>query len=209
MKRLSGISGRYLLLALLIMPLCLGAATNKVEQLPASTRPATWANRIERPGLQNFYQVSPILYRGAQPTADGMAELERMGIKTIINLRGFHDDEEKLKSTKLSYVSIRFHTWHPEEEDMVKFLKIINDPARQPVFVHCKRGIDRTGTMVALYRVAVQGWTREEATREMTEGGFGYDGLFPNLVDYVKKLNVDRIKTEAGVATNHIQVRKN
>lgn len=128
-----------------------------------------------------------------------MIELQHMGVKTIVNLRGFHDDEVLPKGASVSYVSIRFHTWHPEEKDMVKFLKIVTDPAKQPVFVHCKRGIDRTGTMVALYRIAVQGWTKDEAVREMTQGGFGYDDMFPNLVTYVKELDVAALQKKAGI----------
>ena len=128
-----------------------------------------------------------------------MRELQKMGVKTIINLRGLHDDEDRMEGTTLGYVSIRFHTWHPEEEDMVAFLKAATDPAKQPVFVHCKRGIDRTGTMSALYRIAVQGWTKDEALREMTQGGFGYDDLFPNLVEYVRRVDVEKLKQKAGI----------
>jgi hypothetical protein len=57
--------------------------------------------------------------------------------------------------------------------------------------------------MIAVYRIAVQGWTRDEAVREMTQGGFGYDDLFPNLVEYVKKLDVDRLKQKAGIGSKH------
>jgi protein tyrosine/serine phosphatase len=94
---------------------------------------------------------------------------------------------------------IPFLAWHPEDEDVVRFLQIVADPSKTPVFVHCRRGVDRTGTMVAIYRIAVQGWSRGEAIREMTEGGFGYDGKFPNLVKYIQKLDIDAIKRKAGL----------
>lgn len=175
------------------------SSTNSIAPLPPGERPATWAVRLDKPGLPNFFQVSPVLYRGAQPVAGGMAQLQNLGVKTVVNLRGFHDDDDLMEGTSLAQVSIPFHTWHPEEEDMVKFLQTVTDPAKQPVFVHCKRGIDRTGTMVAVYRIAVQGWTKEEALREMTRGGFGYDGLFPNLVKHVKNLDVDQLKQKAGI----------
>lgn len=190
MKRLAKFSWTLLFF---FTPLILSAGTNKTVQLPPSERPATWATPLEKPGLPNLHQVSPILFRGAQPSPEGML------VKTVVCLRGLHDDELPPEDSTLSCVSIRFHTWHPEEDDMVKFLETMTDPKKQPVFVHCKRGIDRTGTMVALYRIAVQGWSKDEAVREMTQGGFGYDDLFPNLVEYVKNLDVDRIKRKAGI----------
>ena len=128
-----------------------------------------------------------------------MLQLKAMGVKTVLSLRGMHDDEDLVEGTSLAKIRIRFHTWHPEEEDMLRFLKIITDPDRQPVFVHCRRGIDRTGTMVAIYRMCIQGWPKAEAIREMTQGGFGYDDKFPNLVDYVRNLDVDKLKEKAGL----------
>jgi protein tyrosine/serine phosphatase len=193
-------------LALVVSCILLFSATmnlfggpEKTVQLPANERPATWASPLEKPGLPNLNQVSSVLFRGAQPTHEGMGQLEKMGVKTVVNLRGLHDNRDKLSGTKLSNVTIRFHTWHPEDEDMVKFLKTVTDTNRQPVFVHCKRGIDRTGTMVAVYRIAVQGWSKDEAVREMTQGGFGYDDMFPNLVEYVKKLDVPSLQKKAGI----------
>jgi len=191
--------GPFVLFATLLLARFRTAAndTNKTIQLPPDQRPATWAVPMREPGLSNLHQVSSVLFRGAQPLPEGFSSLQKMGIKTVVDLRGFHDDEPPREVKGLKIVTIRFHTWHPEDEDMVAFLKVMNDPARQPVFVHCKRGIDRTGTMVALYRIAIQGWTKDEALREMTQGGFGYDDLFPNLVEYVRKLDVEKIKQEA------------
>jgi len=168
-------------------------------QLPPPARPAAWAIRVERPGLPNLFQVSPDLYRGAQPKKEGIPELESLGIKTVLSLRFFHDDSSVLGGASLKSEVIPFLTWHPEDEDVVRFLRIVSDPSKTPVFVHCRRGIDRTGTMVAIYRIVVQGWSREEAIREMTEGGFGYDGKFPNLVKYLQKMDIDAIKREAGL----------
>jgi protein tyrosine/serine phosphatase len=155
---------------------------------------------LERPGLPNLHKVSEGLYRSAQPTAEGMALLKEMGIRTVVNLRSFHSDRDEIGETGLAYEHIYMKTWHPEDEEVVRFLQIVTDPARQPVLVHCQHGADRTGTMCALYRVAVQGWSKEEAVAEMTEGPFGFHGIHANLVAYVRDLDVEAIKRRAGLA---------
>jgi protein tyrosine/serine phosphatase len=89
--------------------------------------------------------------------------------------------------------------WHPEDKEVVRFLKIVSDPNRTPVFVHCQRGADRTGTMCAIYRIAVQGWSKAEAIEEMTKGGFGFFNGWENIVNYVLKLDIEQIKREAAL----------
>ena len=158
------------------------------------------ATPIEKPGLENAYKVSETLYRSAQPTAEGFRQLRAMGIKTVVNLRSFHSDRDELGDTDLDYEHITMKAWHAEEKEVVRFLKIATDPERQPVFVHCQHGSDRTGLMVALYRVAVQGWTKDDALAEMTEGPFGFHKVFQNLVDYMETLDIDDIRRKAGIA---------
>ena len=87
--------------------------------------------------------------------------------------------------------------WHPEIKEAVRFLQIVTDPKRAPVLVHCQHGADRAGTMSAIYRVAVQGWTKEEALREMKEGGFGFREIWRNLPKWFEKLDIDSIKKQA------------
>ena len=79
------------------------------------------------------------------------------------------------------------------------FLKIVSDKKNAPVFVHCQYGADRTGTMCAIYRIVILGWPKEEAIREMKEGGFGYHPIWKKLLKYIRALDVDRIKKEAGL----------
>jgi protein tyrosine/serine phosphatase len=81
----------------------------------------------------------------------------------------------------------------------VAFLRIATDPKRTPVFVHCRHGSDRTGTMAAVYRIAVQGWTKEQAIAEMTQGGFGFHATFDNLIEYIRGLDIEAIRREAGL----------
>jgi protein tyrosine/serine phosphatase len=130
------------------------------------------APRQDIPGLPNFAQVAPGLYRSAQPTAEGFRAAKAMGIRTVVNLRALHSDRALLEGTGLGYVHIRSTAWHPEDEDVVAFLAVALDPARQPVLVHCEHGADRTGLMVASYRRAAQGWTLDEALAELPAFGF-------------------------------------
>ena len=153
-----------------------------------------WAQRLDLPGLKNFHKVSDKLYRGAQPTAEGMVQLKKLGIKTIINLRSLHSDRDEIGDTGLDYEHIRMTTWNPEIEDVARFLNIVTDSDRTPVFVHCKHGSDRTGTMCAIYRIAVQDWTKEQAIQEMTQGDFGFHRIWSNLIDYIRELDIEQIK---------------
>jgi len=158
-----------------------------------------WAQRVTAAGVDNCFRVAPGLYRGAQPTAEGMRSLKALGIRTIVNLRQLHSDRDEIGGEGLAYVHIRCGPFHPEMEDAVAFLKVAADPNRQPVFVHCQRGIDRTGMMCAVYRMAVQGWTHEEAVAEMTRGGFGHDDVFRNVVEWLRSVDVGELRRRAGL----------
>ena len=164
-----------------------------------SKRPRLWAQPVKLDGVPNLHKVSENLYRSAQPTAQGMKNLKQMGIETIVNLRSFHSDRDEIGNTGLGYEHIYMKAWHPERKEAVRFLQIVTNPKRTPVLVHCLHGADRTGTMCALYRIAVQGWKKEEAIREMTEGGFNFHAVFNNLSEWIKKLDVESIKKDAGI----------
>jgi protein tyrosine/serine phosphatase len=166
-----------------------------------ANRPKTWAQPVELEGVSNLYRVSDKLYRGNQPSPRGMQNLKNLGLKTIINLRSFHSDRDEIAGTGLSYEHIYMKAWHPEEKEVVRFLKIVTDPRRAPVLVHCQHGADRTGTVIAVYRIAVQGWSKAEAIREMTGGGFGFHQVWGNLPRWIQKLDIDRIKRQAGISS--------
>ena len=151
-----------------------------------------WAEHLELSGVPNCYKVSEGLYRGAQPSAEGMRQLEKLGIKTVVNLRFIFSDRGKIKGTELDYKHINMTTLYVKTSDVIRFLKIVTDRERMPVFVHCHYGIDRAGTMCAIYRIVIQGWSKEEAIEEMTKGGFAYRNVHRNLVNYIRKLDVDK-----------------
>jgi protein tyrosine/serine phosphatase len=182
-----------------MLPTATSTATPSASSASAN-RPAKWATRLEKPGLPNLHRVSEAYYRGAQPSDEGMRELERLGVKTVVNLRAVNSDRDEIGDAGLAYEHISFKAWHAEDEDVVRFLRIVTDPARKPVFVHCQHGADRTGMMTAIYRIAVEGWSKEDAIAEMTQGGFGFHAIWKDLVEYVRELDVERLKREAGVA---------
>jgi protein tyrosine/serine phosphatase len=156
----------------------------------------TTALKIELPGCGNLYKVSDMLYRGQQPTAEGFKELQKFGIKTVVNLRNFHSDKDELEGTNLICESIPMKTWDPEKEQVEAFLKIVTEPQKQPVFVHCQHGADRTGTMVAVYRIVVQGWNTQKAIDEMRYGPFGFHEVWTGLPKFIQELDVEKLRKE-------------
>jgi protein tyrosine phosphatase (PTP) superfamily phosphohydrolase (DUF442 family) len=195
-KRLAAI-GTVALIILIIAIYVAMVCTNETVLVP---RPESWAQPIEMGGVPNLYKLSDDLYRSAQPSAEGMTNLEEMGIKTIVNLRLLNSDRDEIEGTDLGYMHINMEAWHAEEEEAGEFQQIVSDPDRVPVLVHCSLGSDRTGTMCAVYRIVVQGWSKEEAIKEMTQGGFGFHQVWANLPMWISALDIDEIKTQAGIS---------
>jgi len=181
---------------LLLFLLCV--ATSAPAQ-DATNRPAQWARPMMLPGVSNFFQLSTNFYRGAQPTAEGMKQLKALGIKAVINLRNYHSDHSKLADTGLKEVHDEMTPWHATEDEAVEFLKAATATNNLPVFVHCERGADRTGTMCAMYRIVVCGWTKQEAIDEMKNGGFDFSPVWQNLIEFIENADVERIKRRAGL----------
>ena len=181
------------IIALILLNTAYGAETSPAH------RPEAWAKPMQMKGVPNLHKVSDTVYRSAQPSAEGMRNLRAARIETIVNLRSFHSDREEIGDMGLAYERIYMKAWHPEQEEAVRFLRIVTDPKRSPILVHCQHGADRTGTMCALYRIAVQGWTKEEAIREMTQGGFGFHEIWKNLPDWFDNLDIEAIKKKAGI----------
>ena len=134
---------------------------------------------VENENLPNFSQVNANFYRGAQPTETGVKELAKMGVKTIIDLRGEDklSEEEKLwaKNSGIGFISVNLSNWFkPKTEDIERIIKEINAAGNQPVFIHCRRGADRTGTVVAVYRITHDDWTAKHAINEAKKFDFGW-----------------------------------
>ncbi len=163
----------------------------------AGDRPAgTAAIRID-----NFGRVDASLYRGAQPEGRDYTDLKALGVKTIVNLTSDDAEQDEKSMTEaagMSYFQIPMTTHTPPTAaQLSEFLQIVNDPANQPVYVHCVGGRHRTGVMTATYRMTHEGWTAEQAFKEMKDYKFGSDFLHPEFKDFVYHY---RPETAVGVA---------
>jgi protein tyrosine/serine phosphatase len=126
--------------------------------------------------LSNFHEVNPQLYRGAQPKPGGIKRLGQLGVKTIVDLRetkgAARAEEAEARGAGLRYFNIPMREWgRPTDEQVEHVLKILRDSENQPVFVHCRLGEDRTGLVIAIYRITHDGWTSERATAEAKKYG--------------------------------------
>jgi tyrosine-protein phosphatase SIW14 len=155
---------------------------------PASTQHAMGSHEREL-GLPNFGQVTPNLFRGAQPERDGYRTLQAMGFNVVVDMWGGNRSEQSaVEKLGMQYVSIPWHPHSPSDEVLARFLKVIEENPDKKVFVHCHAGIDRTGMAIASYRMAKEGWSADEAMKEMQLFGFnGFHRLrLPTLVRFEK-----------------------
>ncbi len=147
--------------------------------------------------LPNFQQVNQNLYRGAQPPAEGLKILASKGIKTILNLRGASDEtraeEQQARALGMKFINLPLPPLSkPDFTQVDQALALINDPANQPVFVHCKHGEDRTGTVIACYRMTHDHWNDEQAITEAKQ--FGMSFVQVSMKRFIRKFYEQRIK---------------
>lgn len=137
------------------------------------------------PGLANVGRVAPGIFRGAQPLPEGYATLKAMGIRTVINLRSRHGEAKAVEAAGMRPVEIPMNTFEDVDLERVrKAVALMADPANHPVFVHCAHGQDRTGVVVAAYRMDVEGWAQAAAEDEMQ--AFGFNDIWVQLKDFVR-----------------------
>ena len=162
-------------------------------------RPKAWAQRVPSATLQNLYKVDDDTYRSEQPTRRGFEEIRDKGIRTIIDLRFGHSDAALIEGLDLVLIHVGMTAWDFSEDDIVRALKAI-ESAPKPVLVHCQYGSDRTGVVMAMYRIVYLNWPKEEALAEMKEGGFGFHWIYLNIPSFIKRVDVARIRKRLGMA---------
>jgi tyrosine-protein phosphatase SIW14 len=135
-------------------------------------------------GIGNFHQVNEHIYRGAQPHGQGFSSLAQLGIKTVIDLRGESSERTAVERAGLHYVLMPWNGFKaPDEAQVAAVLGLLNDSNQWPVFVHCRRGADRTGTAIACYRIAHDHWSNQQALSEART--FGMSSLEMAMQRYI------------------------
>ena len=158
--------------------------------IPAGLHAATADAKLASIHIDNFGQVNDHYFRGAQPEGQDYADLKALGIKTVIDLTGGDDastsEPAAVKNLGMNFVRIPMSTHEtPSAETIARFLSLVDDPANQPVYVHCQGGRHRTGVMTAAYRMTDEGWTSDRAFSEMKQYKFGADFLHSEFKDFV------------------------
>lgn len=165
-------------------------ACSSPAMVTAASTGRTFAQRdTDVPGIPNYAVIAEGIARGGQPDPAGLGYLKEHGFRTIINFRQHHSERKQAEALGMTVVELPLQadmlgSEAPTDEQVRKFLEVINDPAQRPVFFHCAHGKDRTGTMAALYRIEIDGWTNDEAIEEMK--AFGYHTIYQDLIDYVR-----------------------
>ena len=150
--------------------------------------------------IDNFGRVDANYFRGAQPKGQDFADLAGLGVKLVIDLAKEGDPGEgaNVERAGMKFVRIPLTTdAGPSQAVIGQFLKLVNDPANQPVYVHCMGGRHRTGALTAVYRMTQDGWSADQAFNEMKQYKFGADFLHPQLKSFVYAFfsQLDRAKT--------------
>lgn len=157
------------------------------------TRPDTWAQPIATKSLRNFYKLDDHVYRSAQPDEEGFAYLKALGVKNILNLRDYHNDDPGPEKPGLNLYRVPMDAGKIRTADIVDALRFIKR-SEGPVLIHCWHGSDRTGTISALYRIMFQNWSKEEALDELMHGGFGYHSIYRNIPEFIRQADITEIR---------------
>jgi tyrosine-protein phosphatase SIW14 len=152
------------------------------------------AEKLKIAGVPNAGKISDVLFRGAQPSPQGLVELKKLGVTTVVDLRGnrgpVNRERAQAESLGMRFIDIPVNGWSaPSNAQVAEFLKLFQQDPTQKVFVHCYYGRDRTGVMVAAYRMAQQNWTSDQAIAEMDSFGFRYY-FYPSMKSYVRRFPI-------------------
>jgi protein tyrosine phosphatase (PTP) superfamily phosphohydrolase (DUF442 family) len=171
-----------------------GTESRSVDAKDRSEQPLEDSSGEVAATLPLFHRVDENYARGSQPARGGISTLKRLGVKTIVDLRSPYDYSEEVKAAAevsgLNYQRVPMSVWNPPTDDEAqKFVSIVSDATNGPFFVFCADGLNRTGEMTAIYRVARDNWTVEKALDEADELGFSpyYYTLRDYVWDYARK----------------------
>ena len=159
-------------------------------------RPDDWAQKVTDKPLRNMYKVSDSLYRSEKPDQSGFTFFQEQKVASVLDLRRTHKDlavNPNPFTGKLYHIPIE--TAKLSDKEVVEALQILQK-APKPLVIHCAHGSDRTGTIVAMYRIIYQNWSKEQAIEEMKRGGYKYHWFYPNLIKYIENADIEKLKQE-------------
>ena len=157
-------------------------------------RPGNWAEPIVGSSLTNFYRISDDLFRSEQPSASDIPTLKQFGIRTILSLRHYHADSRAFGRAGIATMQYEMNAGSLSVAQLIDALRIIRT-APKPVLVHCWHGSDRTGFVVAGYRMVFMGWSAQKAVDELRLGGFGlHESWYPNIAKTLEKLDLTALR---------------
>ena len=189
----SGVARTVACSAILALLAATLSATADVYPGANSSSPAKQSsqNKSMRKNLPNFGEATTTLYRGGQPSKEGFRTLAKMGINIVVDLRGSRDSERKIVTRLgMQYVPLPWRCPFPKDKTFAQFLTLLRKNPGKKIFVHCRIGDDRTGMMIASFRMAEQGWSAEKAEKEMEKFGFSFAHrrlICPGLSSYEEK----------------------
>ena len=177
---------RHLFLLLSLAVLCV-ADTVKV-------RPGNWAQPVIASSLGNFYRVSDELFRSEQPKASDIPDLKVFGIQTVLSLRHYHHDSRAFEGAGIASIQYEMDAGSVSVADLIAVLRLIR-ASPKPILLHCWHGSDRTGFIVAGYRMVLLNWSAADAIEELRLGGFGHhESAYPNIARVLREIDVAAVR---------------
>lgn len=154
------------------------------------------AEKVKSNEFDNMYKVNSKLYRSEQPSREGFRIIDSLNIETVLNLRNRVSDKSRAKKSDVQLERVKINSWRMSYEDLIITLKVIRD-SDNPVLVHCLHGSDRTGAVVAAYRMAFEGWSKDKAIEEFLNEKYGYhEKWFPDILELLKELDVEKLRDD-------------
>ncbi len=179
---------RWILILALLSP--------ALSQADVRARPLEWAQPMLGSELKNFYRLDEQVYRSKQPDDEEMVALEAMGVRSILNLREYHSDQDDAEGTRLKLYHVPVNAGEIDDRFVVDALRAIA-AAEKPILIHCWHGSDRTGVVAAMYRMVFQNWPRQQAIDEFINGGYGYHASFyPNIERYLETVDIEAVRRQ-------------
>lgn len=182
---------RFCLLLLLLLSLGLGVSDCAPPVAPAAVKKAAGSQKLHIPGIRDAGSVNDFLYRGAQPDDEGLEALKKLGVDTIVDLRGerrglIRKERTHTQSLGMRFINMPGNGWSPpSDKQIARFFSLLQERPRRRIFIHCWLGGDRSGVFIATYRIAFDGWTPEHALREMHQ--FHFKAFWhPAMTRYVR-----------------------